>query len=289
MLNYPTELLRSFVAVVDCGGFSQAGAMVGRSQPAMSLQIKRLEALVNAELIRRSSREIELTETGALVLDYARRMLSLNDELQHRLAQSQLSGTVRLGIPNEFAMSHLPRILAGFTKRYPDVRLEVVSQLSNELLLEQKSQQLDLVIAFNVRSKSRATIAWTEELVWVLSTEAQFDDLGALPLVVAPQGCVYRDRMLKTLDREQTSWQIVYTGTSYGGIRAAVMAGLGVTALAKSTVPSGLKIIKNSNTLPRLENARVSLHYLSNNPNEVVHRLADFILQSVAAGQSQPD
>ncbi len=283
MLNYPTELLRSFVAVVECGGFSQAGAQVGRSQPAMSLQIKRLEALVGGELIRRSSREIELTETGSMVLDYSRRILSLNDELQHRLVQSQLSGTVRLGIPNEFAMSHLPRILAGFTKRYPDVRLEVVSQLSNELLMEQKDQQLDLVIAFNVRAQGRQEVAWTEELVWVLSTEAQFESLAAVPLVVAPKGCVYRDRMLSTLDREHANWQIVYTGTSYGGIRAAVMAGLGVTALAKSTVPAGLKMIQNSNTLPKLKNARVSLHYLSNNPDEVVRRLADFILQSVGA------
>jgi len=284
MINYPTELLRSFIAVVEHGGFSQAGAVIGRSQPAMSLQIKRLEALVGAELIRRSSREIELTETGVMVLEYGRRILSLNDELQHRLEQSQLSGTVRLGIPNEFAMSHLPKILAGFTKRYPDVRLEVVSQLSNELLLEQKAQQLDLVIAFNVGSPKRAAVAWTEELVWVLSSETQFDERGTLPLVVAPQGCMYRDRMLSTLDHQHTQWQIVYTGTSYGGIRAAVMAGLGVTALAKSTVPAGLKMIKQSNNLPKLKNAKVSLHYLSNNPAEVVLRLADFILQSVAAG-----
>ncbi len=167
MQNYPTELLRSFVAVVDHGGFSQAGAVVGRSQPAMSLQIKRLEALAGGELIRRSSREIELTETGSLVLDYGRRILGLNDELQHRLQQSQLSGTVRLGIPNEFAMSYLPQILAGFTRRYPDVRLEVVSQLSRELLNEQKSQQLDLVIAFNEKTEIPAAAAWTEELVWV--------------------------------------------------------------------------------------------------------------------------
>jgi len=283
MLNYPTELLRSFVAVVDCGGFSQAGTRVGRSQPAMSLQIKRLEALVGGELIRRSSREIELTETGGMVLDYSRRILSLNDELQHRLVQSQLSGTVRLGIPNEFAMSHLPRILAGFTKRYPDVRLEVVSELSNDLLMEQKAQHLDLVIAFNVRDQTKQAVAWTEELVWVLSNDARFDDLHSLPLVVAPQGCVYRDRMLSSLDREHADWQIVYTGTSYGGIRAAVMAGLGVTALAKSTVPAGLQMIRQSNTLPKLKNARVSLHYLSDNPNEVVRRLADFILQSVGA------
>jgi len=284
MINYPTELLRSFIAVFEHGGFSQAGAVIGRSQPAMSLQIKRLEALVGAELIRRSSREIELTETGVMVLEYGRRILSLNDELQHRLEQSQLSGTVRLGIPNEFAMSYLPKILAGFTKRYPDVRLEVVSQLSNELLLEQKAQQLDLVIAFNVGNPTRAAVAWTEELVWVLSNETRFDEQVALPLVVAPQGCMYRDRMLSTLDQQQSQWQIVYTGTSYGGIRAAVMAGLGVTALAKSTVPAGLKTIRQSNSLPKLKNAKVSLHYLSNNPAEVVRRLADFILQSVGAG-----
>ena len=281
MQNFPTELLRSFVAVVDHGGFSQAGTVVGRSQPAMSLQIKRLEALVGAELIRRSSRDIELTETGSMVLDYGRRILNLNDELQHRLQQSQLSGTVRLGIPNEFAMSYLPRILAGFTRRYPDVRLEVVSQLSRDLLQEQKAQNLDLVIAFNESSRGRSSNAWTEELVWVQSSDARFEEQGFLPLVVAPQGCTYRERMLDTLDSKHAQWQIVYTGTSYGGIRAAVMAGLGVTALAKSTVPSGLKVVKHSSLLPKLNNARVSLHFLSNNPDELVRRLADFILQSV--------
>ena len=283
MQNFPTELLRSFVAVVEHGGFSQAGCIVGRSQPAMSLQIKRLEALAGGELIRRSSREIVLTETGELVLDYGRRMLGLNDELSHRLAQTQLSGTVRLGIPNEFAMSYLPQILAGFARRYPDVRLEVVSQLSRDLLNEQKAQQLDLVIAFNEQRQTRSSATWSEELVWVQSSDARFEHHDYLPLVVAPEGCMYRDRMLKTLDRETAPWKIVYTGTSYGGIRAAVMAGLGVTALAKSTVPAGLKIINQSNLLPGLKKARVSLHYLSNNPGELVRRLADFILQSATS------
>ena len=280
MLNYPTELLRSFIAVVEHGGFSHAGSVIGRSQPAMSLQIKRLEALVGSALIRRSSREIELTETGVMVLNYGRRILSLNDELQHKLEQSKLSGKVRLGIPNEFAMSYLPQILAGFTKRYPDVRLEVVSQLSNDLINEQKTQQLDLVIAFNVQDRTRDKNVWTEELVWVQSNDAQFDQQRSLPLVVAPEGCMYRERMLKTLDNHATEWQIVYTGTSYGGIRAAVMAGLGVTALAKSTVPSGLKVVKQSSILPKLKNARVSIHFLDNQPNKVVQRLADFIIKS---------
>ncbi len=283
MQNYPTELLRSFVAVQDHGGFSQAGAAVGRSQPALSLQIKRLEALVGNELIRRTSREIQLTETGEVVADYARRMLALNDELTHRLEESQLSGTVRLGIPNEFAMSYLPQILGGFSKRYPDVKLEVLSQLSTELLGQQRSENLDIVIAMNKDQTYQHKPVWSEDLVWVQGADAADNQGGVVALVVAPEGCVYRSRMLDKLKQDKIPWRIVYTGTSYGGIRAAVMAGLGVTAVAKSTVPSELKIIKNSRLLPKLSNVDVHLHYLSRHPSELVMRLAEFIQKSVVS------
>ncbi|MEE9446885.1 MAG: LysR substrate-binding domain-containing protein [Arenicellales bacterium] len=284
MVTFPTELLKSLVAVVEHGGFSQAGEVVGRSQPAMSLQIKRLEALAGGALIQRGRRDIVLTETGRLVLDYAQRILNLNDELGYRLAQSNLSGTVRLGIPNEFAMSYLPQVLAGFTQRYPDVQLEVVSQLSKDLIKAQKALQLDVVIALNAGQKSTQQSGqqsiWTEELVWMQSNDTVFDAQQKIPLVVAPEGCVYRDRMLTTLDQHTTPWRIVYTGTSYGGIRAAVMAGLGVTVIAKRTAPEGLKIVKYSKALPKLKNAQVSMHFLSKKPSESVRRLADFILQS---------
>ncbi len=281
MLNFPTELLRSFVAVVEMGGFSQAGNIIGRSQPAMSLQIKRLENLVGAELIRRSNRQIDLTEIGKVVFDYAHKILDLNDELNSYLHQSKLSGMVSLGIPNEFAMSYLPTILAGFTRRYPEIKLNVVSQLSQDLLKAQKEQSLDLVIAFDKGGRAGRSSIWSERLVWVQNQDKEFDRAKALPLVVAPSGCTYRDRMLKALDAAKLEWEIVYTGTSYGGIRAAVMAGLGVTALAKSTVPEGLKEVEHSDRLPRLKRASVSIYYLSKHPDELVSRLAEFIVESV--------
>ncbi len=283
MQNFPTELLRSFIAVQEHGGFSQAGAVIGRSQPALSLQIKRLEALAGNELIRRSSREIQLTEVGEVVASYARRILELNDELTHRLEESQLSGTVRLGIPNEFAMSYLPQILAGFSKRYPDVKLEVLSQLSSELLGQQRNENLDVVIALNKDQVYEHKPVWSEDLVWVQSNDVPENQNTVVALVVAPEGCVYRSRMLEKLKQDKIPWRIVYTGTSYGGIRAAVMAGLGVTAVAKSTVPSELKVIKHSRLLPQLSKVDVHLHYLSRQPSELVQRLAEFIQNSFIA------
>ncbi len=285
---YPTDLLRCFVTIVDRDGFSQAGKVLGKSQPAVSLQIKRLEALVGSRLFVHSGRDLALTDSGKLVLEYGRKILELNQELKHRLRESQLKGRVRLGIPNEFAVSYLPQVLAGFSKRYPDVRLEVVSSLSRDLLRSQREQDLDIVIALSAdgidsveEGQPAQQVMWSEDLVWVTGVEQLFSDTRALPLVVAPEGCVYRERMLHTLDASKKAWDIVYTGSSYGGIRAAVMAGLGVTALARSTVPKGLKIIKQTSYLPALQNAPVSIHYLSARPSKVVQRLAQFILESV--------
>ncbi|MFT5258569.1 MAG: DNA-binding transcriptional LysR family regulator [Saprospiraceae bacterium] len=281
MRNYPTELLRSFIAVQDHGGFSLAAVAVGRSQPALSLQIKRLETLVGNELIRRTSREVQLTETGEVVATYARRILGLNDELTFRLEESQLSGTVRLGIPNEFAMSYLPQILGGFSKRYPDVKLEVVSQLSSELLDQQRGENLDIVIAINKDQVYDRKPVWSDDLVWVTGNEIPENrKSGVVALVVAPEGCVYRSKMLERLKEEKIPWRIAYTGTSYGGIRAAVMAGLGVTAVARSTVANELQVVKHSLLLPKLSKVDVHLHYLSRQPADLVVRLAEFIQQS---------
>ena len=102
MVNLPTELLRSYLAVIDFGGFTRAGEVIGRSQPAVSLQIKRLEKMVGYSLLRRSDRRLLPTEEGELLLRYARQILQLNDEVVKQLIRPEVSGRVRLGIPNEF-------------------------------------------------------------------------------------------------------------------------------------------------------------------------------------------
>ena len=113
MKNIPTELLRTFTTIVDLGGFTLAGALLGRSQPAISLQVKRLEGLLGITVFQRNN-GLQVTEEGEVLLGFARRMLDINDSAVTRLAKSRISGQVRLGIPNDFEVSFLPRLLSQF-------------------------------------------------------------------------------------------------------------------------------------------------------------------------------
>ena len=280
MKNLPTDLLRTYVTVIKEGGFSSAGRRLGRSQPAVSLQINRLEDLIGADIMIRNGRSFSLTEQGEILYDYAQRILRLNDEAFLRLSKPDVSGKVRLGIPHEFAISYLPGFLTGFAETYPGVELEVISELSSNLLYRQSKQELDLVIAIHRDFQQDITgQGWHEKLVWVTDSKHNKTRYDRIPLVVAPHGCVYRYRMLKALDQAQVPWRIVYTGTSYGGICAAVTAGLGVTVLAKNTVPDDLEVHGFTSRLPRLQDANVELHYNPHQASPAVLQLVEYITQ----------
>lgn len=278
MRNLPTDLLRTFVTIVREDGFSNAGKKLGRSQPAVSLQMNRLEELVDRPIMVRNGRSFKLTEEGEMLLDYAQQILRLNDEALLRLSRPDVSGKVRLGIPHEFAISYLPDFLTGFADSYPGVELEVASELSSNLLARMERGELDLVVAIHKETEGEPSAeGWREQLVWVTDSKHRKIDFEKIPLVVAPQGCVYRHRMLNTLDREGIPWRIVYTGTSYGGICAAVTAGLGVTVLAHNTVPPELETHEYTSRLPRLPGANVELHYDRNSSEPAVLQLASYI------------
>ena len=280
MKNIPTNLLRTFVTIVKENGFSSAGNKLGRSQPAVSLQMNRLEALIDRPIMLRNGRSFKLTEDGEVLLDYAQRILRLNDEALLRLSRPNVAGKVRLGIPHEFAIAYLPDFLTDFSATYPSIELEVISELSSNLLARQVRGELDLVIAihqeFNIKP---TTEGWHEKLVWVTDEKHRKTQYDQIPLVVAPQGCVYRQRMLKVLDQAGIAWRIVYTGSSYGGICAAVMAGLGVTVLAENTVPAELQTYDYTARLPRLPGANVELHYSRADAEPAVLRLAQYIIK----------
>jgi DNA-binding transcriptional LysR family regulator len=276
--NLPTDLLRTFVTIVKEGGFSNAGRKLGRSQPAISLQMNRLEDLVDKPIMYRDGRSFKLTEDGEVLMDYSKRILRLNDEALLRLSKPDVVGKVRLGIPHEFAISYLPDFLTGFAEAYPGVELEVISELSSQLLKRQLQGELDLVLAIhkeiNVVPSSQG---WYEKLVWVTDSKHFKSHYEQVPLVVAPQGCVYRHRILDTLDSHSIPWRIVYTGTSYGGICAAVTAGLGVTVLAQNTVPVELQTHNSTAQLPELAGATVELHYDKIGTEPAVLQLAQYI------------
>ena len=289
MKNLPTELLRTFVTVADLGGFTSAGEVLGRTQPAISLQIKRLEDIINAQLFTRDGRQLSLTAQGQALLDYSRRILSLNDDAIACLIKPQFFGHIRLGIPNEFANSLLPRILSVFTHRYPNITLEVSCQLSKTLLSELQQHEFDLVIALHDTPKfSSGVKLWTESLHWVTNcnNNKKIWGSGLWPIIAAPAPCVYRTQMVQVLNKHKIPWRFVYTGTSYGGICAAASAGLGMTVLAKSTVPYDLCILDDVDQLPELASVDVVLHYDEQRVSEAVSRLATHIVDALSGKET---
>lgn len=285
MKNLPIEMLRSFAVIMEEGGFTAAAEKLGRTQPAISQQIKKLELLLDRPLLERDNARLKLTPAGESLLGYARQILSLNDEAVGYFTNPLVSGRIRFGIPSEFAITLLPKIVSRFARAYPDVTLEVTCDLSRQLLSEEQRHQYDLILALhdNVSSQqSRRDYIKTDELVWVSSVGSRVHLQETLPLVAAPGGCIYRHRALRKLGQAKRSCRIVYTNPDLTGIQAAIEEGLGVTVLARSTVPDSLSIIESSPRLPALGAVGISLKQTDQGKNNAVQVLADFIRAGLA-------
>ena len=261
--NIPTDLMRSFVKAIDGGSFTRAAEMVGRTQSAVSLQIKRLEEVVGAQLFQRDAHSLQLTGQGRTFAQYARRMLALNDEVLALMQSPAVSGRVRLGAPSEYTASMLPHLLGRFAQAHPNVMLEVTSDLSENLLTRQQNGEFDLVVALHDTQRAGSgKLIHTEPLVWFTSADHFGHMQSPLPLVLAPPPCIYRKRMLHQLNREAKLCRITYLSSSYTAAIAAVRAGLGVTAMVQSTLPDDVRLLGNPEGLASLGHLEVRLHRL---------------------------
>lgn len=282
MKNLPTDLLRAFVTVAELGGITQAGELLGRSQPAVTLQIKRLEKLLGHRLLNRAGQRFELTRSGQQLYGYAKQILALNDEAVAQFGETGVSGKIRFGIPSEFATTLLPRILGRFAKAHPNVTLEVTCSLSVQLLAN--SADYDLILALHDDpSAAGRELLKQEELVWVSSEAStqQAPQQAPLPLIAAPEGCIYRKRATAKLNGCGRDWRIVYTIPDLTGIEAAIAEGLGVTVLARSTVPKTLRVLKPSSRLPKLGMIGISL-IQKESPGDAVSRLSEYVKTSLS-------
>jgi DNA-binding transcriptional LysR family regulator len=284
MKNLPMDLLRAFVTVVEFNSFTKAGELLGRTQPAISLQINRLESMLDETLLVRDGKNLALSIAGETFFDYAKQILSLNDLAVSECTKSTVMGKVRLGIPSEFATILLPKIVGRFAKAYPNVTLEVNCELSKTLLSRSGKAAHDLILALqNNPLEESENLVKTDNLVWVSGSEYNAQKPPPVPLIVAPEGCIYRQRAIRVLNKIKQSWQIVYNIPDLTGIQYAIHEGLGVTVLAKSTVPENLKIIPNSQRYPDLGTVGISLlNVRKNTKNQAIDLLAEFLRTSLA-------
>jgi DNA-binding transcriptional LysR family regulator len=225
-----------------------------------------------------------LTDAGQNLYTYANQILNLNDLALSELSKNVVSGKIRLGIPSEFATILLPKIVSRFAKAYPNITLEVNCELSKKLLSKAGKDSHDLILALEDNpSKTWSDLVKTDELVWVASAEHRIHKSPVVPLIAAAEGCIYRQRATALLDQIKQPWQIVYTIPDLSGIQQAIQEGLGVTVLAKSTVPENLRVLPPSARFPDLGKVGITLVASSRNKkNEAVHLLAEFLKTSLA-------
>ncbi|KRC70215.1 HTH-type transcriptional regulator YofA [compost metagenome] len=226
------ELLKTLVCVVDEGSFTRAAHRVHRTQSTVSQQVRKLEQSVGKTLLwrDRTGGNVSATEDGELMLAYARRLLAIAGEAEHVLSAPRAAQVLRLGVPEDFDVARLTALLAGFAANHADVRLETLSGMSADLRAGLASGDLDLALVKREPGDGPCLGAWPERLVWVGGRQWR-PDAAVVPLVLFPQGCIYRKRMIYALESAGRPWHVAYHSHSLAGVQAAVAAGLGVSLL----------------------------------------------------------
>ncbi|MBS0621787.1 MAG: LysR family transcriptional regulator [Verrucomicrobia bacterium] len=253
-----TFLLKSFVAIAETGSFSESARIVGRTQSAISLQIKKLEASLGTPLFYRTSRKVTLTEQGEIFFGYAKRILQLQWEAYSRLKEPDVEGEIRFGIPEDFATHYLPSVLPSFRRDHPLVQLIVGCDLTLHLLDRFRTGEYDIILVKrDPQGVTGGERVWSEPLIWAAADH--YVPREPLSLILSPQPCIYRARALAALDIAKKRWYISYTSPSLAGTLAAVRAGIGIAVLPANMLPEGVHPLRQEVKLPELADAELAL------------------------------
>lgn len=254
------DLLRAFVLIAEGHSFTHAAAMVGRTQAAVSMQMKRLEEMLGQPVFSRGrGGGVELTPHGQFLLTRARAMLALNDEVMATFRTPQIAGTVRLGSPDDYAFGYLPPVLKRFADTHPAVQVDVLCEPSEALTERLHRGELDIALVSEGHGMRRlkAVPLWRGSLVWVTSTRYAPHRLDPLPLALAtPEesetGCCWSAEAVRALEKAGRPYRLAYTSSSQVGTQAPVMAGLAVTVSAQAWLPDGLRAMRPDEGMPSL-------------------------------------
>lgn len=258
-MDFDPALLRAFVAVKEAGGFTRAAQRLNLTQSAISHQIRRLEEQVGRQLLYRTTRTLTLTEDGEDFLHYAEKILDTLDAMSQRFRPSPITGVVRFGVLENFLGDRLPVLLRQYGRAFPSVRLDVSVGMNLDLMPMIKAGELDLaVVMLAPGSKEGAPLRRTQ-FVWAAAEAFDAAPGASLPFAFFPSPCINRQVGLSALEGRNVPWHVVFTSQSQQGIRAAVLAGLAVTVLARDDVEPGMKILDGQYGLPALSKADFSL------------------------------
>lgn len=274
------ELLRAFVAVVDHGSFAAAGAGLGRTQSAITQQLQRLDAQAGVPLFARDGRRKLLTESGRHLLRYAREMLALNDEALHALADAGLQGSLRIGSPHDVADTLLPPLLSHIARSSPQLRLEINVGRSPFLMEALHRGELDLTLSTRDDPTLEGIALHTSPTLWLCASQFKHTPGQPLPLILIDEPSIFRRLALEALDRHKLPWRQAYSSSNLIGIKAALRAGLGVTARSMELLGPDLRVLGEKDGLPRLPDVTYHLWMRPNTASPVVRQAYELIRSS---------
>lgn len=268
-MNLDLDLLRTFVAVADLNTFAAAAAAVCRTQSAVSQQMQRLEQLVGKELFARHGRNKLLTEHGIQLLGYARKILRFNDEACMSLMFSNLQGVLTLGASDESADTILPFLLNRISSVYPKLALDV-SVKRNAFMVEMlKENEVDLVVTTHRPGQYDCLTLRTSPTHWYCAAEYVLQKGEPIPLVLLDDPSPFRDMVLTALNEASIPWRLAYVASTLPAVRAAVKAGLGVTARPVEMMSPDLRVLGQSEGLPSLPDTEYLLCHNAASNNEL--------------------
>lgn len=281
-LGFDLALLRTFVAVVESGGFTRAAERIHLTQSTVSLQIKKLElGLGHALLVRDRAGVVLVTEEGERLLGYARRLLALSAEASDVLKRPAAPKTIRLGVPEDFGGRRLIDLLVGFSQRWPQIRLDTVSGLSLEVRRLLRAGDIDLALTKREPNDGSALASWTEPLAWVGSARCRLaPDPEPVPLAVFSPGCIYRERAIRAIADGGRGWRIAYASQGLMGVQAAVAAGLGVSLLPLNAILPEHRILHDDD-FPEQPPTELALFSAARRPDQMHRALAEFLIEHI--------
>ena len=279
--NFDMDVLRTFVTGVRLGSFAKAAEALGRTPPAVSLQLKKLSDVSGQTLFIKQGRGLALTDAGEALYDYAVRILDLNDEAMMMLGSSRaLDGWLRLGIPQDFAETSLPPVLGRFSRAHPKLRVEARVDRGAKLVAAVERGDLDMAVTWGGTRSAHCRHIATHPIAWIAAADYELPAGEPVPLIAFDPPCSFRAAAVDALVAAGRDWRQVFASPGLAGLWAAVTAGLGVTIRTTTGMPSHLRALDPERAgLPSLGSVDLMLHTAEAVPPAPVSRLRDILLE----------
>ncbi|WP_374568101.1 LysR family transcriptional regulator [Ideonella sp.] len=275
------DLLRTFVAIAETRTLGRAAGKVGRTQAAVSMQVKKLEEMLNQPLLNRTGRGVALTLHGERLLGHARTILRHHDAAVADVSGAGLSGTLRFGCPDDYAAAFLPQILRSFAGLHPQVFVEVYCAPTPRLLEQLARHALDLALIST--TDTGATILRREPLVWVGNRHDDAASREPLQLALSDPDTLDHRWACERLEATGRPYRVAYASGAMSGLLAVVRSGQAIAVLTQSAVPDDLQVLPTSRQLPKLPTVGLTVKFDLPRPPALVVEFAEQLRRVVPA------